>query len=301
MTMKRITLFLTAVVAAVLLISCERRQFIPDTGKTPVEFPGAVDSVDMMTQYIYVPIQMTEQSTVASKAIVEVVGGTVTMLNGSTRPLENFTNDQDGYENGGDIIVTSNVIYIPGFDPEEDESTALPSANIEIRIPSFRSFDEVKIELELVGEYLGDRTTTTVVASRYEGPVVVGTFHIKNPDMNDTEYDVKIEADATISNKYWFSNLLGDGTTRSLYGILDIDGATMTIPYDQSLENVHSDYAACDIQVVSSAGDPVDGDPVLVFGNDGFTFTNGLVLYDEALQGYKFVIQPGLKATLNEF
>ena len=119
MTMKRITLFLTAVVAAVLLISCERRQFIPDTGKTPVEFPGAVDSVDMMTQYIYVPIQMTEQSTVASKAIVEVVGGTVTMLDGSTRPLVNFTNDQDGYDNGGDIIVTSNVIYIPGFDPEE--------------------------------------------------------------------------------------------------------------------------------------------------------------------------------------
>lgn len=299
MTMKRITLFLTAVVAAVLLISCERRQFIPDTGKTPVEFPGAVDSVDMMTQYIYVPIQMTEQSTVASKAIVEVVGGTVTMLDGSTRPLENFTNDQDGYENGGDIIVTSNVIYIPGFDPEEDDSTALPSANIEIRIPSFRSFDEVKIELELVGEYLGDRTTTTVVASRYEGPVVVGTFHINNTDM-DAEYDVTIEADATISNKYWFSNLLGDGSTRSIYGILDIDGATMTIPYDQSLENVDSYYAACDIQVVSSAG-PVDGDPVLVFGNDGFTFTNGLVLYEEALQRYKFVINPGLKATLNEF
>ena len=300
MTMKRITLFLTAVVAAVLLISCERRQFIPDTGKTPVEFPGAVDSVDMMTQYIYVPIQMTEQSTVASKAIVEVVGGTVTMLDGSTRPLENFTNDQDGYENGGDIIVTSNVIYIPGFDPEEDESTALPSANIEIRIPSFRSFDEVKIELELVGEYLGANTRTTVVASRYEGPVVVGSFNIVNPDMQ-TDYTVTIEADATITNKYWFSNLLGDGTTRSLYGILDIDGATMTIPYDQSLENVGSNYAACDIQVVPSAGDPVDGDPVLVFGNDGFTFTNGLVLYDEALQVYKFVIQPGLKATLNEF
>lgn len=297
MTMKRITLFLTAVVAAVLLISCERRQFIPDTGKTPVEFPGAVDSVDMMTQYIYVPIQMTEQSTVASKAIVEVVGGTVTMLDGSTRPLVNFTNDQDGYDNGGDIIVTSNVIYIPGFDPEEDDSTALPSANIEIRIPSFRSFDEVKIELELVGEYLGARTTTTVVASRYEGPVVVGTFNIKNPDMQ-ADYDVTIEADATISNKYWFSNLLGDGTTRSLYGILDIDGATMTIPFDQSLENTaYPDYS---MMIVSGSG-PADGDPVLVFGNDGFTFTNGLMIVDKAQNAYYFLINPGLKATLNEF
>lgn len=295
MTMKRITLFLTAVVAAVLLISCERRQF---TGETPVEFPGAVDSVDMMTQYIYVPIQMTEQSTVASKAIVEVVGGTVTMLDGSTRPLENFTNDQDGYENGGDIIVTSNVINIPGFDPEEDDSTALPSANIEIRIPSFRSFDEVKIELELVGEYLGDRTTTTVVASRYEGPVVVGTFHIKNPDMNDTEYDVTIEADATISNKYWFSNLLGDGSTRSIYGILDIDGATMTIDATQSLENTaYPDYS---MMIVSGSG-PADGDPVLVFGNDGFTFTNGLMIVDKEQNRYYFLINPGLKATLNEF
>ena len=293
--MKRITLFLTAVVAAVLLISCERRQF---TGETPVEFPGAVDSVDMMTQYIYVPIQMTEQSTVASKAIVEVVGGTVTMLDGSTRPLENFTNDQDGYENGGDIIVTSNVINIPGFDPEEDDSTALPSANIEIRIPSFRSFDEVKIELELVGEYLGDRTTTTVVASRYEGPVVVGTFHIKNPDMNDTEYDVTIEADATISNKYWFSNLLGDGSTRSIYGILDIDGATMTIDATQSLENTaYPDYS---MMIVSGSG-PADGDPVLVFGNDGFTFTNGLMIVDKEQNRYYFLINPGLKATLNEF
>lgn len=297
MTMKRITLFLTAVVAAVLLISCERRQFIPDTGKTPVEFPGAVDSVDMMTQYIYVPIQMTEQSTVASKAIVEVVGGTVTMLDGSTRPLVNFTNDQDGYDNGGDIIVTSNVIYIPGFDPEEDDSTALPSANIEIRIPSFRSFDEVKIELELVGEYLGARTTTTVVASRYEGPVVVGTFKIKNPDMQ-ANYDVTIEADATISNKYWFSNLLGDGTTRSIYGILDIDGATMTIDATQSLENTaYSDYS---MMIVSGSG-PADGDPVLVFGNDGFTFTNGLAIVDKEQNVYRFLINPGLKATLNEF
>lgn len=298
MTMKRIILFLTAVVAAVLLISCERRQFIPDTGKTPVEFPGAVDSVDMMTQYIYVPIQMTEQSTVASKAIVEVVGGTVTMLDGSTRTLKNFTNDQDGYENGGDIIVTSNVIYIPGFDPEEDDSTALPSANIEIRIPSFRSFDEVKIELELVGEYLGDRTTTTVVASRYEGPVVVGTFHIKNPDMNDAEYDVTIEADATISNKYWFSNLLGDGSTRSIYGILDIDGATMTIDATQSLENTaYPDYS----MMIVSGSAPADGDPVLVFGNDGFTFTNGLIILDKDQNVPYFLINPGLKATLNEF
>lgn len=286
---------MTAVVAAVLLISCERRQF--NTGKTPVEFPGAVDSVDMMTQYIYVPIQMTEQSTVASKAIVEVVGGTVTMLDGSTRPLENFTNDQDGYENGGDIIVTSNVINIPGFDPEKDDSTALPSANIEIRIPSFRSFDEVKIELELVGEYLGDRTTTTVVASRYEGPVVVGTFNIKNPDMK-ADYDVTIEADATISNKYWFSNLLGDGSTRSIYGILDIDGATMTIDATQSLENTtYPDYS---MMIVSGSG-PADGDPVLVFGNDGFTFTNGLMIVDKDQNEYYFLINPGLKATLNEF
>lgn len=297
MTMKRITLFLTAVVAAVLLISCERRQFIPDTGKTPVEFPGAVDSVDMMTQYIYVPIQMTEQSTVASKAIVEVVGGTVTMLDGSTRPLVNFTNDQDGYDNGGDIIVTSNVIYVPGFDPEEDDSTALPSANIEIRIPSFRSFDEVKIELELVGEYLGARTTTTVVASRYEGPVVVGTFNIKNPDMQ-ADYDVTIEADATISNKYWFSNLFGNGSTRSIYGILDIDGATMTIDATQSLENTaYPDYS---MMIVSGSG-PADGDPVLVFGNDGFTFTNGLAIVDKEQNVYRFLINPGLKATLNEF
>ena len=295
--MKRITLFLTAVVAAVLLISCERRQFIPDTGKTPVEFPGAVDSVDMMTQYIYVPIQMTEQSTVASKAIVEVVGGTVTMLDGSTRPLVNFTNDQDGYDNGGDIIVTSNVIYIPGFDPEEDDPTALPSANIEIRIPSFRSFDEVKIELELVGEYLGDRTTTTVVASRYEGPVVVGTFNIKNPDMQ-ADYDVTIEADATISNKYWFSNLFGNGSTRSIYGVLDIDGATMTIDATQSLENTaYPDYS---MMIVSGSG-PADGDPVLVFGNDGFTFTNGLMIVDKDQNVSYFLINPGLKATLNEF
>ena len=284
MTMKRITLFLTAVVAAVLLISCERRQFIPDTGKTPVEFPGAVDSVDMMTQYIYVPIQMTEQSTVASKAIVEVVGGTVTMLDGSTRPLVNFTNDQDGYDNGG-------------FDPEEDDPTALPSANIEIRIPSFRSFDEVKIELELVGEYLGDRTTTTVVASRYEGPVVVGTFNIKNPDMQ-ADYDVTIEADATISNKYWFSNLFGNGSTRSIYGVLDIDGATMTIDATQSLENTaYPDYS---MMIVSGSG-PADGDPVLVFGNDGFTFTNGLAIVDKEQNVYRFLINPGLKATLNEF
>ena len=168
----------------------------------------------------------------------------------------------------------------------------------EIRIPSFRSFDEVKIELELVGEYLGDRTTTTVVASRYEGPVVVGTFHIKNPDMNDTEYDVTIEADATISNKYWFSNLLGDGSTRSIYGILDIDGATMTIDATQSLENTaYPDYS---MMIVSGSG-PADGDPVLVFGNDGFTFTNGLMIVDKEQNRYYFLINPGLKATLNEF
>ena len=277
--MKRIVL-LTAAAASVLLLSCERRQFIPDTGSTPVQFEASEIEVELVNQYLRIPIYKTDVSYTASKAVVEFTGGNLYYNSGASKPIVEFT---DNYEEGGDILITSKEIYVPANDPNDNRDTLPRSANLEVLIPDYRSYAEIELNFELTGEYLGENTAVKVTVTPFQGIIYEGSIMLPN-EKDGAYYTVTIEQDEEISNRYWFINLEGTGTSiRSLYGELDIDGVTMRIPIDQSskasgLENY---------KLGAFDGNPLPGEvPVLTFSPNGVSFNNGFFFGQETSEGW---------------
>lgn len=286
--MKRIVL-LTAAAASVLLLSCERRQFIPDTGSTPVQFEASEIEVELVNQYLRIPIYKTDVSYTASKAVVEFTGGNLYYNSGASKPIVEFT---DNYEEGGDILITSKEIYVPANDPNDNRDTLPRSANLEVLIPDYRSYAEIELNFELTGEYLGENTAVKVTVTPFQGILYEGSIMLPN-EKDGAYYTVTIEQDEEISNRYWFINLEGTGTSiRSLYGELDIDGVTMRIPIDQSskasgLENY---------KLGAFDGNPLPGEvPVLTFSPNGVSFNNGFFFGQETSEGWSVttVVNPG--------
>lgn len=277
--MKRIVL-LTAAAASVLLLSCERRQFIPDTGSTPVQFEASEIEVELVNQYLRIPIYKTDVSYTASKAVVEFTGGNLYYNSGASKPIVEFT---DNYEEGGDILITSNEIYVPANDPNDNRDTLPRSANLEVLIPDYRSYAEIELNFELTGEYLGENTAVKVTVTPFQGIIYEGSIMLPN-EKEGAYYTVTIEQDEEISNRYWFINLEGTGTSiRSLYGELDIDGVTMRIPIEQhSLASGLENY-----KLGAFDGNPLPGEvPVLTFSPNGVSFNNGFFFGQETSEGW---------------
>lgn len=277
--MKRIVL-LTAAAASVLLLSCERRQFIPDTGSTPVQFEASEIEVELVNQYLRIPIYKTDVSYTASKAVVEFTGGNLYYNSGASKPIIEFT---DNYEEGGDILITSKEIYVPANDPNDNRDTLPRSANLEVLIPDYRSYAEIELNFELTGEYLGENTAVKVTVTPFQGIIYEGSIMLPN-EKEGAYYTVTIEQDEEISNRYWFINLEGTGTTiRSLYGELDIDGVTMRIPIEQ-----HSKASGLEnYKLGAFDGNPLPGEvPVLTFSPNGVSFNNGFFFGQETSEGW---------------
>ena len=264
---------MAAAVFGMLLLSCERREFVPQTGNTPIQFQSAQLELSLTGEYIFVPIQMVEPSTVAAKAIVEFKGGTLTTLDGATKDVVEFTNDAQGYERGGDIIITSNEIYIGGME-SEDDTTGIPTGNLEVRIPDYRNIQQITLNFELVGEYPQGITTTTVVATRPEAVPIAGTYTVTSTftDAEIPPYSFTVELDESDPTRCWFINLEGAGTTsRSIYGT--INGNVVTIANGQTIQDPL--YEGMIIGIKDEQGFGYGADPVLEFSFEGITFTNG--------------------------
>ena len=292
--MKRIVL-LTAAAASVLLLSCERRQFIPDTGSTPVQFEASEIEVELVNQYLRIPIYKTDVSYTASKAVVEFTGGNLYYNSGASKPIVEFT---DNYEEGGDILITSKEIYVPANDPNDNRDTLPRSANLEVLIPDYRSYAEIELNFELTGEYLGENTAVKVTVTPFQGILYEGTIMVNNvsdPTIPQNYYTITIEQDEEISNRYWFINLEGTGTIiRSLYGELDIDGVTMRIPIEQ--HSLASGLENHKLGAVGSEGNLLPGEvPVLTFSPNGVSFNNGFFFGQETSEGWSVttVVNPG--------
>ena len=92
---------------------------------------------------------------------------------------------------------------------------------------------------------------------------------------------------------------MGAGTTiPSLYGVLDIDGVTMTIPLDQT--NQAADLAGTSFGSASGGNPDTGNAPVLVFSRDGITFSNGFFCgtSDGSQWSLKTLISAGSRALL---
>lgn len=177
--MRHLKIFLTVAAAGALLTSCYERQFTPTLGSSAVEFVNASSEIQLTGEYINIPLQMTEQdSTAGAKAVIEFVGGTVTMTDGTSRDAVEFTNDQEGYEREGDIIITSKEIFLGAWNREEDGADGLSTSNLEVRVPDYRNIQTLVLNFEIVSDNAGAVRTTTVIAEKPKELVITGTWTI---------------------------------------------------------------------------------------------------------------------------
>lgn len=175
--MRTLKIFFIAAAAAMLLTSCYKRQFEPTFGNTTVEFVSPNQEIFFSGEYINIPIRMTEQTSTGAQAVVKFIGGTAVMLDGTSHEAVEFTNDQAGYEKGGDFIITSNTVNIGAYD-EEVDGDGLPSNNLEIRVPDYRNMQTLTLSFEIVSGNAGPNSTTTVVVSQPTEVLIDGTWTI---------------------------------------------------------------------------------------------------------------------------
>ena len=198
--MRTLKIFFIAAAAAMLLTSCYKRQFEPTFGNTTVEFVSPNQEIFFSGEYINIPIRMTEQASTGAQAVVKFIGGTAVMLDGTSHEAVEFTNDQAGYEKGGDFIITSNTVNIGAYD-EEVDGDGLPSNNLEIRVPDYRNMQSLTLSFEIVSGNAGPNSTTTVVVSQPTEVSIDGTWTIAGNAFTISQTDSGYEFTYNLQNK----------------------------------------------------------------------------------------------------
>lgn len=169
--------------------SCTEKNFDPEYGNTPVEFDTTRLEIDFVGSNYGIPIRMTEQSPKASKAIVEIVSGTITLPD-STKKEVDFSSD---------VLITSLDLNIGAYDPEID-GNGLPTNNLEVVIPNYRQYQSVSLTLKLVGENVGTNSEMTWIVKRPPLVDVTGLFQFGEKVVQISEED----------GKYWVAYFSGD-------------------------------------------------------------------------------------------
>lgn len=267
--------------------STYERDFTVHTGSTPVEFVSTLDTADLASEYLNIPIRMTEQSATSSLAVVRFISGEITASDGSLIPVEENKH----------ILITSNEIYIGAYNEAEDGDN-LPEGILEVKIPGYRDYLSISLTFALSGEYVGTNASTTVTLIQpdkvqIEGQYAIDPSFILADGSTADPYTFTILPDENDPNKYWFINLEGANTTRrSLYGILELN--TMTIPTDQ--ENLVIPPVAGGVVTVGicPGGQIENGEPVLEFTDEGIIFRNGFwagEVSGSSVSAYSFIAE----------
>lgn len=275
--------------ASLLVGACStyERDFTVHTGSTPVEFVNTIDTADLASEYLNIPIRMTEQSETASLAVVRFISGEITAADGSIVPVEEDTH----------ILITSHEIYIGAYDEKVDGEN-LPTGNLEVKIPGYRDYLRISLTFALSGEHVGTNASTTVTLIQpdkvqIEGQYAIDPSFILADGSTADPYTFTILPDESDPNKYWFINLEGANTTRrSLYGILELN--TMTIPTDQ--ENLVIPPVAGGVVTVGicPGGQIENGEPILEFTDEGIIFRNGFwagEVSGSSVSAYSFIAE----------
>lgn len=275
--------------ASVLAGACStyERDFTVHTGNTPVEFVNTLNTADLASEYLNIPVRMTEKSATSALAVVRFISGEITASDGSLIPVEENKH----------IIITSNEIYIGAYDEDEDGDN-LPVGNLEVKIPGYRDYLRISLTFALSGENVGANASTTVTLIQpdkvqIEGQYAIDPSFILADGSTADPYTFTILPDESDPNKYWFINLEGANTTRrSLYGILELN--TMTIPTDQ--ENLVIPPVAGGIVTVGicPGGQIENGEPVLEFTDEGIVFRNGFwagEVSGSSVSAYSFIAE----------
>jgi len=279
--MRTFKIFLTVAAAGALLTSCYERQFTPELGNTPVEFVSSTIDTTLNSSTIRVPVRMTEQSSTGAEATLIFNGGTVTLKEGTTRDVVEFTNDQTGYENGGDILITSYHLYIGAYDEEEDGADGLPTNSFEILVPDYLSYESITLNFELQADNLGSNTTLTYTATAPTEADFTGNWNI-----DGTQYQITVDETGTVYSLY--TPFAEDPFTGSR------SGNTLTLNTSGPSVDTGEQFGVVDLILCSFhyEGDQGYLDPntasVWEFSEDGqsVTLTNGVFIGFAANGGY---------------
>ncbi len=216
---------LLAVVALLgVFASCSEKNFEPVTGNTAVEFVNTEATVDLLGEYHYIPVQMVEQSTTAAKATVRFTGGMVEFKEGTKRDVVEFTNDEQGYQNGGDIIITSYTINVGAYDAEVD-GDGLPTNSIEVMIPNYKNIKSIELNFELVGDNVGGNATTKYVA-KVVSDVLIGKW-----SMGEIQFSITKQTGSSYSMKIptSFGDVVFVGTKSGSQFTVEPTGSTLDL------------------------------------------------------------------------
>lgn len=280
--MRNLKILLTVAAAGVLFTSCYERQFTPTLGSTPVEFVSSTIDTTLNSSTIRIPVHMTEQSGTGAKATLVFVGGTVTPKDGSpARDVVEFTNDQIGYENGGDILITSYELYIGPYDEDEDGADGLPTNSFEILVPDYLSYESITLNFELQADNLGSNTTLTYTATAPTEADFTGNWNI-----DGTQYQITVDETGTVYSLY--TPFAEDPFTGSR------SGNTLTLNTSGPSVDTGEQFGVVDLILCSFhyEGDQGYLDPntasVWEFSEDGqsVTLTNGVFIGFAANGGY---------------
>lgn len=232
--------------------SCTEKNFDPEYGNTPVEFDTTRLEIDFVGSNYGIPIRMTEQSPKASKAIVEIVSGTITLPD-STKKEVDFSSD---------VLITSLDLNIGAYDPEVD-GEGLPTNNLEVVIPNYRQYQSVSLTLKLVGENVGPNSEMTWIVKRPPLVDVTGIFAFGEDGCTIIEEN----------GEYWVAFFDGDPkqfpATRT-DNTLTIDNTAV------HKVNAGGPYGIVDVRCVYFSGSSLDPNKPTVwnFSRDGNTITH---------------------------
>ncbi|MBR5249897.1 MAG: hypothetical protein IKV28_04860 [Bacteroidales bacterium] len=281
--MKQIKLSVLLVAVLAFFTSCQEKDFTPVTGNTQVEFVNPTTEVVLSGEYLYIPLQMIEQSNKAAKVKVAFDGGTIV----TNEDLE-VTVFEDEH-----IIITSTELYIGAYD-EDVDGEGLPTNSIEVRVPKFREYKSISLRFSIVSDNAGQYASTVFTANAPEKGEVAGQYELAS-SFDGSAVVVTIFAVDGDPTAYTLMGLVGGQDTEPGF-TATYSEPTLTV---SNAANTAVNYNGIDIIACPFDGSYLypDNQITWTITTLGFTSDNGIFCgFNDGSWKYFFVAMPGDEA-----
>lgn len=279
--MKQIKLSVLLIAVLAFFTACQEKDFTPEVGNTNVEFVNTESNVLLTSEYMYIPLQMVEQSKKAAKVTVSFDGGTIITQDGELEVtvLENEH-----------ILITSKELYIGAYD-EDADGEGLPTNSIEVRIPHYRDYKSISLKFSITSGNAAQNASTTFVAEAPEKGQVAGSYELTST-YDNAVINVTILADAADPTLFGLVGLIGGQDTEAgFFGTFADPTLTISNAPNTMYNQGGADIICC----------PFDGSSLypknqatLTITPEGFTSDNGIFVgFDQDGWRYFFLAMPG--------
>lgn len=263
--MKFIKYSALALATVLTAVSCQNDVIEhPAVGDVKVSFQAASIEADLTTDVINLKLTAESQSDKGAQVNVAISDVAITALNdkGEEVPVEvteyNF-------------ILTSDVIYLPAYNAEKHGDN-LPSKNVEIRVPDYRTFQSISFKATISGPNAGAIAEVTYVAAKPKEIPMEGSYTLAADDGKSWALDIEKVSD-TEYNVFMFG---GDADPYKATR----DGNKLTIEIKGITYGQYSGVLMCAFHEHTDGNVYLWPDEACVwdFAENGFTVNNGVFL-----------------------